>query len=79
MEAKGRLHVGGEFVALVGFGIGIEDEAVLVETLQQHHAHIGHSVRIGRWPAPWRWVVRLARLRLLQPFGEERERRRGLQ
>ena len=46
MEIGGGLEAGVEFASLGALPVGVEDEATLIEIFHQHHAQIGHALRI---------------------------------
>jgi len=48
MEQQRRLHAAGELAALGARGVGVEDEAALIEPLQEHHAHIRQAGGVDR-------------------------------
>ena len=53
MERERRLRGRRQFAALAARLVGIEDEAALVEALQEHHADIGETIGIdGRYRDP---------------------------
>ena len=74
MEQRRRFHVGGEFAALGAFRITIKNKAAGVETLEQHHAHIGQAIGIRRGERHRIRVVRFGLFGLGKPGGKERER-----
>ena len=73
VEIGGRHSVCQQFGALLTFEIGEEDDAALVPAAHQHHAHIGHAIRIDRRNRHGGRIIGLARLGQLQPFAELRE------
>ena len=65
--------MGCQFPALGAPGVGEEDEAALVQPLQQHHAGIGKAILVhGRQRHGVR-IVGLGLAGLLQPLGEKTE------
>ena len=63
-----------DFAPLRALEIRVEDEAALVEPLEQNHPDIRHAVRVdGRQRHAVR-VVGLALGGVVQPFGEQPER-----
>jgi hypothetical protein len=73
VEEQCGLRVLGEVPALAALEIRIEDEAALVEALEQHHARRRPARCVGRREGHGVGVIGLARLGLLQPRGEARE------
>ena len=73
VEIGGGDGVGGKLGALGAFLVGIEDKAVRVDALEQHHADIGTALRIHRRQRHGVGVVGLARFRVLHPAREQRE------
>ena len=73
MEKQRRLGLRDELAALGALVIRVEDEPVLVEILQQHHADIGQAVRVDGGERHGVRIVRLALLGLEKPGSEEAE------
>jgi hypothetical protein len=46
VEIGGGLEAGVELAALGALPVGVEDEAPDIEVLHQHHAQIGHALRV---------------------------------
>ena len=71
VEAHRGLPGGEDLPALAALEIRVEDEALRVEALEQHHAHVGQAIRIdGRQRDAVR-VVRLGEGGFLQPGAEK--------
>ena len=74
VEQQRRLGLGQQVRALAAFSVGVEDEALGVVALQQHHAHRRRAVRPDRGHAHGRGIVGLAFGRFFVPFAEKRQR-----
>ena len=78
MKHQRSLGVAGELAALLALRIGIENEAALVEALEQHHAGVGQAVGVDGGERHGGGIARLALGRLLEPGGEQLQRLVGL-
>jgi len=70
MEAKGGMGVGLQLLALAAFQVGIEDEALLVGPLQQHHAQRRMPLGIDGGQGHGVGIVRLLLFGFGHPFVE---------
>ncbi len=73
MEQQGGPGVGRQFAPLGALQVGVEDEAGLVEALQQHGARIGQALGVDRGEGHGVGICRFRPPRLRQPVGEQRE------
>ncbi len=73
VKAHGSLFLAKNFAAFLALEIGVEDETVVVESLQENHADIGKTILIDRCQRHCIGVVGLGRLGFFQPFGKELE------
>jgi hypothetical protein len=53
--------------------IRVEDESLLVESLEKHHPDIRHSIRVHRRQRQAVWIVRLRLRGVVHPGGEQAE------
>ena len=82
MEIQCGLAGGEKLAALGAFGVGVEDEATArrargVDTLQEHHADVGHAVGVDRGQRHGIGVVGLVACRFGHPGIEQGERLLG--
>ena len=78
VQHEGGLRLAEQFAALVGFRVRVENEAVLVDAVQQHHADIRQAVGIDGRESHGVRVVELGRPCLLHPGHETEPRARPL-
>ena len=77
VERKARLGVVGEFAPLLAAVVAVEDEAALVEPLEQHHPDIGQPVGIDGRQRHRFGIGGLGLAGILEPGGEQPQRLLG--
>jgi hypothetical protein len=74
VKGEGCLGVGSQFLTLPAFVVRIEDEAVLVEPLEQDHPDVRQPVAVDGSQGHGVRIVRLAAARVLEPCGKKAKR-----
>ena len=72
VQAERRARIGAQVVGLRAFKIGVEDKAVRIGVLEQHHPHARATADIGGGQSHRRGIVLLRGLRLGQPRLKQR-------
>ena len=74
VETHGRFFLAEDFASLLAFEIRIENEAAIIDVLQQHHTHIRQAVFVHGCECDRVRIVDFGGRCILQPFGKKRER-----
>ena len=78
MEDRAGRRTVGQFPPLLALLVGVEDESALIESLEQHHPHMGHAVAIDGRERHGVGIGGFGPARLVEPGAEQAQRLVGV-